>query len=1287
MVVDEGIMDMSGQSVGKTQTDVVSDCAPCDGDSPKENSLSKVGPTVNKGSMLDMVVEEGVLDQHKPDLGEVIVVAEDIPSWLLLLSGATHGSLACVCARGKNNWFVRDSGLEAGCSYLEFSNLDSWFLKTKGQRRTILVQTSSRAFSLQVLELANKSFLAGKDSLVIASSVRFKLTKLTNTWNLKWQRVSHSAVGGVSSDKFCLGSVSRDPKQTNPAPFRMSSVQRFVRGIQKVDVSGKTCPAPGEVVSSGDFSSSTGAGLHDPNVHVTSGCLLEPFRLMSVFDTTTGWVGRKLTGREVASAWDVPPDRIKRLESDLAVGHTTLRQLLSSPPLKVLQGAFGLFQPEGNVSDVPEFVEQVDPGDTSFKLSTYVPDVILKELSASHVKAVKNDDAATETAMWDTACVPNFIPEVHLPAFEHLRAFSVKRFVRNVKSSFGRYLLQRYNYTWKDGDTGGDTTDGELRRDLEAGLDGIRRAEQSSFWNWDGGSTPFFWRWQPEVQADMRDGTKLYVDKSKLPTFKKAQKLPRDKNIVERITEKIHKVRLRGYIAAGLVLSLTSFFHVPKGEDDIRLVYDLTACGLNDALWAPSFWMPTIMNVLDCATSDAWFGDVDAGEMFLNYILDVSIRPYAGVDISWLNAAGGTVARTWERWTRMAMGMTPSPFVTIRLFAWAMEIIKGDRRNKDNPFYWSEVKLNCPGSPDYDPSMPRVYKWNDILGCIAADCVTFVDDLRTIGFTRSLVQRATHRVETIMGYLGLQDATRKRRPNSRNPGEWTGSKSVSIPGTGLFVTVSQKKWDKARGIIAELLEHFSDSKSLPKLDLKDLERKVGFLVHLAMAYPLMLPFLRGFYLTMNSWRVGRDAVGWKLPAGAYAAMMAEMRGAGTWSAPSFKNTRGPPFVTASPLLFGQLTALSKLFESPEPTLRLIRGASIYEACYVFGDASGEGFGSSWLDKKGTISFRYGIWGVEGEGSSSNYRELRNLVETLERLGELGELVGREVFLFTDNAVSESVAAKGSSASPKLYELVVRLYRLEMKYLCKLEMIHVAGTRMIEQGTDGLSRGDMYEGVMAGDSMLTHVPLHLSALERSSKLENWISSWALTGSDQKLEVLSPSDWFERGHDFWGSRTNIDGYWMPAYKPGVFLWAPPPGAARIAIEQLRQARLKRQKSMHIFVVPRLMITEWRRQVLKGSDFRFELPVGHPVWSVAMHEPLMIALCFPYLSRQPWELRKTDLMVDLGGEVQRVLKKDPAAGWNILSQLCNLTREMDAMSLLRLRRVLRGRWRPEVSSEPSL
>ena len=100
-----------------------------------------------------------------------------------------------------------------------------------------------------------------------------------------------------------------------------------------------------------------------------------------------------------------------------------------------------------------------------------------------------------------------------------------------------------------------------------------------------------------------------------------------------------------------------------------------------------------------------------------------------------------------------------------------MDIIKGDHTCKANPFYWLSVELNCPGSPNYDPSMPRAYKWNDKIMAIACDCRTCVDDLRAIGPTLELCLAATHRVETVMSYLGLQDSTRKRRPASQVPGE------------------------------------------------------------------------------------------------------------------------------------------------------------------------------------------------------------------------------------------------------------------------------------------------------------------------------------------------------------------------------------------------------------------------------------------------------------------------------------------------------------------------------------
>ena len=73
---------------------------------------------------------------------------------------------------------------------------------------------------------------------------------------------------------------------------------------------------------------------------------------------------------------------------------------------------------------------------------------------------------------------------------------------------------------------------------------------------------------------------------------------------------------------------------------------------------------------------------------------------------------------------------------------------------------------------------------------------------------------------------------------------------------------------------------------------------------------------------------------------------------------------------------------------------------------------------------------------------------------------------------------------------------------------KLHFIHVAGTRMIAQGSDGLSRGNLSEGVMRGTAMDSFIPLNETAFKRSSTLKEWIRSWAFGD----LELLAPKDWF-------------------------------------------------------------------------------------------------------------------------------------------------------------------------------
>ena len=97
---------------------------------------------------------------------------------------------------------------------------------------------------------------------------------------------------------------------------------------------------------------------------------------------------------------------------------------------------------------------------------------------------------------------------------------------------------------------------------------------------------------------------------------------------------KLSNIRLKGYLEKGSVLSLTSYFAVPKGPDDIRMVYDGTKSGLNEALWVPSFGLPTIDTLLQSVEESTWMSDVDIGEMFLNFMIHPDIRPYCGVDLT-----------------------------------------------------------------------------------------------------------------------------------------------------------------------------------------------------------------------------------------------------------------------------------------------------------------------------------------------------------------------------------------------------------------------------------------------------------------------------------------------------------------------------------------------------------------------------------------------------------------------------------------------------------------------------
>ena len=348
----------------------------------------------------------------------------------------------------------------------------------------------------------------------------------------------------------------------------------------------------------------------------------------------------------------------------------------------------------------------------------------------------------------------------------------------------------------------------------------------------------------------------------------------------------------------------------------------------------------------------------------------------------------------------------------------------------------------------------------------------------------------------------------------------------------------------------------------------------------------------------------------------------------------------PESVTASTRLADDVSALMTMFASASPPDVRLRSKEVVTVIYGFGDASGTGLGATFTCGSG-FTFRVGVWSSDDSGESSNWREFTNIVDSLEAEAKECHLTCSEVFMFTDNSTVESCSIKGSSSSPKLLGLVMRLRALTTLYGVKVHIFHVAGTRMIAQGTDGVSRGFLGEGIMSGESMVSFIPIHLPATDRSPDFLSWIKEW----TDPCIIALKPIDWFDVGHDFDGWEKSRDGFDRPRLSGGKsYLWTrPPPFAADIAISELRKARIKRQISTHVFVVPKLCAPIWIKQVYKAADFVFEIPAGQSFWNKSMHEPLLIAIVFPSIMSRPWQLRATPKLFSVGSELRKMLKTE--------------------------------------------
>ena len=277
-----------------------------------------------------------------------------------------------------------------------------------------------------------------------------------------------------------------------------------------------------------------------------------------------------------------------------------------------------------------------------------------------------------------------------------------------------------------------------------------------------------------------------------------------------------------------------------------------------------------------------------------------------------------------------------------------------------------------------------------------------------------------------MQFLGLQNAPRKfRLPSQDQTGAWAGT-IFRIDSGSVSRTVSLENWSKGRDILRKLQDSLTNC-DCPELDRKESERQTGFLNHLAMTFEDFNPFLKGCYLTLNSWRSGRDDEGWRIPNKIWGRLMVvahfeedQISQHGLEVAlDSLEDPKAPRFVRVCPRFKDVVAAtMSQMLSPSSPPVVKLRTKSIVTVIYGFSDASGsEGLGSTFTCGSG-FTFRIGIWGADDTSQTSNWKEFCNIVSSLEDEAKEGNLSNSEVFMFTDNSTVESCCIRGTSSSPK-----------------------------------------------------------------------------------------------------------------------------------------------------------------------------------------------------------------------------------------------------------------------------
>jgi hypothetical protein len=267
--------------------------------------------------------------------------------------------------------------------------------------------------------------------------------------------------------------------------------------------------------------------------------------------------------------------------------------------------------------------------------------------------AVKFDDAEDPTHLWDDQILMAGMPQDQRDrALASFWELGFNLFRQGLVKDCCAFLSWQHGKDWMKGrQCEGNRALTGLGRDQDAISSMLWHLGHTSWFEFHAGSHLVHFRFLARYRREARDGVRAFFAKPD-PTMWCAQPIIKDCDIRAKIKDKIDKVmRWRYLLPAGMpgmfVKLFIKYFALPKGEDDIRMVYNATVNKLNKAVWLPMFWLPRIDILVQKVGRDSWMTDCNNGNMFLNYQLHEEVRLYMAVDLTCLQDSPNEKGPEW----------------------------------------------------------------------------------------------------------------------------------------------------------------------------------------------------------------------------------------------------------------------------------------------------------------------------------------------------------------------------------------------------------------------------------------------------------------------------------------------------------------------------------------------------------------------------------------------------------------------------------------------------------------